>query len=239
MAGVKELPATLMQAKSFSRKEYINAMMACYNMTEAQIVYDLQKRVKDGTLLRTGWGQYALQEKKILYTSQYSKAALQVVSTITDQYEDLDFQVFELVQLNTFMNHLFAHNTIFVYVENDLITYVFDTLWKTYPGRVLLKPSLDEYYRYLQDDEIIVSKLPSQSPKGYGPPWKSKLEKILVDISADKLVSKIIPNGEKRAIFYSAFHDYQIDKKTILRYAKRKGVEQKIQKVLDEYERTI
>ena len=50
MAVVKELPATLMQAKSFSRKEYINAMMACYNMTEAQIVYDLQKRVKEGTL---------------------------------------------------------------------------------------------------------------------------------------------------------------------------------------------
>ena len=230
MAVVKELPATLMQAKSFSRKDFINAMMACYNMTEAQIVYDLQKRVKEGTLLRTGWGPY---------TSQYSKAALQVVSTITALYENLDFQVFELVQLNTFMNHLFAHNTIFVYVENDLVTYVFDTLWKTYPGRVLLKPSLDEYYRYLQDDEIIVSKLPSQSPKGYGPPWKSKLEKILVDISADKLVSEIIPNGEKRAILYSAFHDYQIDKKTILRYAKRKGVEQKIQKVLDEYERTI
>ena len=239
MAVVKELPATLMQAKSFSRKDFINAMMACYNMTEAQIVYDLQKRVKDGTLLRTGWGQYALQEKKILYTSQYSKAALQVVSTITDLYDDLDFQVFELVQLNTFMNHLFAHNTIFVYVENDLVTYVFDTLWKTYPGRVLLKPSLDEYYRYLQDDEIIVGKLPSQSPKGYGPPWKSKLEKILVDISADKLISEIIPNGEKQAILYSAFHDYQIDKKTILRYAKRKGVEQKIKKVLDEYGRTI
>ena len=173
MAVVKELPATLMQAKSFSRKDFINAMMACYNMTEAQIVYDLQKRVKEGTLLRTGWGQYALQEKKISYTSQYSKAALQVVSTITALYENLDFQVFELVQLNTFMNHLFAHNTIFVYVENDLVTYVFDTLWKTYPGRVLLKPSLDEYYRYLQDDEIIVSKLPSQSPKGYGPPWNA------------------------------------------------------------------
>ena len=104
MAVVKELPATLMQAKSFSRKEFISEMMACYNMTEAQIVYDLQKRVKDGTLLRTGWGQYALQEKKNLYTSQYSKAALQVVSTITDLYDDLDFQVFELVQLNTFMN---------------------------------------------------------------------------------------------------------------------------------------
>ena len=121
MAVVKELPATLMQAKSFSRKEYINAMMACYNMTEAQIVYDLQKRVKEGTLLRTGWGQYALQEKKILYTSQYSKAALQVVSTITDLYDDIVFQVFELVQLNTFMNHLFAHNTIFVYVEKNLV----------------------------------------------------------------------------------------------------------------------
>ena len=36
-------------------------------------------------------------------------------------YDDLDFQVFELVQLNTFMNHLFAHNTIFVYVEKNLV----------------------------------------------------------------------------------------------------------------------
>ena len=237
MANTKELPAVLMQANSFSRKEFINAMMDCYSMSKTQSDYDLQKRIKAGSLVRIGWGQYALSKEKMIYSHVYSEEALQIASTITKQYDNLNFQIFELEQLNAFMNHLVAHNTIFVSVENDLIDYVFDTLWKTYPGRVLLKPSTDEYYRYLQDNEIIVNRLPSETPKGYGPPWQSKLEKILVDVSVDKIVSEIVPNGEKQVIFENAFHDYLIDVNMMIHYANRKRAKKKIVQVLKEHGR--
>ena len=82
-----------------------------------------------------------------------------MVKTIFEGYEGLDFQVFELIQLNDFVSHQIAHNTIFVTIENKLLDYVSDTLWNAYPGKVLFKPKVDQYYRYRQDDEIVVGRL--------------------------------------------------------------------------------
>lgn len=237
MNSMRTLPPVLAQKESFSRSEFSKEMKNCYTLTDTQVAYDLDKRLKKGLLIRSGWGQYSLPKEKALYNHPYSAAAAQVATTITEQFSGLNFQVFELVQLNSFMNHLVAHNTIFVWVENDLLDYVFGALWKAYPGRVLRKPRIDEYYRYLQEDEIVVNRLPSESPKGYGNSWKSRLEKILVDVAVDKLISGIVPDGEKRAIFDNAFHDYLIDVNTMLSYAKRKGAEKKIQEVLREYGR--
>ena len=196
------------------------------------------KRLDQGSIVRVGWGRYSLPKKRI-YRYQYSESAIDVVKTILDDYDGLDFQVFELRQLNSFMNHQMAHNTIFVAIENDLVDYVFESLWKTYPGRVMLKPKADQYYRYRQDDEIVVGRLPSETPKGIDEPWMSRLEKILVDVFTDKLVSQIVPDGEKEAIIDGAFSDYMLDENTMIRYAKRKGAEKKMQKVLTEYGKAV
>ncbi len=238
MTDTNRLPLSLMKAGSFSRKDFSAALKDAYDLKDHQVTYELKKRLEKGSVLRTGWGQFTLPSDKTLYRHSYSEAALQVVEAISSHYTDLDFQIFELTQLNGFMNHLAAHNTIIVSVENDLLEYVFGTLWDCFPGRVLLKPNEDEYYRYLLDDEIVVNRLPSESPKGYGPAWQSRLEKILVDITVDKFVSRIVPESEKKTILDNAFHDYLIDRNTILRYAKRKGAEKKIRSVLQSYERT-
>ena len=236
MSMLKELPCSLKETESFSRQEYTSAMVSEYSMTEPQVAYDLKKRLDQGILVRAGWGRYSLPVKQT-YKHHYSESALNVVKTISDGYDGLDFQVFELIQLNDFMNHQVAHNTIFVMIENDLLDYVFDTLWKAYPGKVLLKPTADQYYRYRQDDEIVVGRLPTETPKGIEEPWMSRLEKILVDVFTDKLVSAIVPEGEKEGIIDRAFNDYMIDRNTIIRYARRKGTEKKMMKVLSEYEK--
>ena len=234
MSEMRQIPQSLQEIDSFSRQEYMDAMASSYSMTRPQIAYDLNKRLDQGSIVRAGWGRYSLPKKR-MYRHQYSESAIDVVKTISDDYDGLDFQVFELRQLNSFMNHQMAHNTIFVAIENDLVDYVFESLWKTYPGRVMLKPKADQYYRYRQDDGIVVGRLPSETPKGIDEPWMSRLEKILVDVFTDKLVSQIVPDGEKEAIIDGAFSDYMIDENTMIRYAKRKGTEEKIKRVLTEY----
>ena len=234
MSEMRQIPQSLQEIDSFSRQEYMDAMASSYSMTRPQIAYDLNKRLDQGSIVRAGWGRYSLPKKR-MYRHQYSESAIDVVKTISDDYDGLDFQVFELRQLNSFMNHQMAHNTIFVAIENDLVDYVFESLWKTHPGRVMLKPKADQYYRYRQDDGIVVGRLPSETPKGIDYPWMSRLEKILVDVFTDKLVSQIVPDGEKEAIIDGAFSDYMIDENTMIRYAKRKGTEEKIKKVLTEY----
>ena len=211
-------------------------MSSSYCLTGPQISYDLKKLLALGTVVRSGWGQYSFPKKRI-YSYEYSKETESVAKKLCQEYENLSFQIFELRQLNEFMNHQIAHNTIFVYIENDLMNFAFDTLWNMNPGKVMLKPKLEQYYRYKLDNEIVVGRLPSETPKGYREPWMSKLEKILVDIFTDKLVSAIVPEGEKEAILDGAFQEYLIDKGTMIRYAKRKGSKKKMTEVLENYER--
>ena len=233
------IPKRLRKMESFSRKEYSKAMFDEYGLTEQQSKYELQKELDNGDVLRKGWNQYTVTKNKQVYLHNYSGDANAVVGLIEEKYYDLDFQVFEMTQLNQFMNHLVAHNTIFVAVENELVDYVFDTLNKEYPGRVMLKPSLEMYYRYLQDNEIVVGRLPSETPKGIDKPWQARIEKILVDVLVDKLIGGIVPEGEKPAIVEGAYHDFLIDEGTLLRYAKRKGAVKKVVNALNEYGRTV
>lgn len=234
MSDDRRLPEKLNGKESFSRQEFAEIMEDFYGLSNTQIAYDLQKRLDHGDLVRVGWGRYSLPLKR-QYNHNYSEFAVNVANTIHDDYDGVNFQVFELIQLNDFMNHQMAHNTIFVTVENDLVDYVFDTLMDAYPGQVMLKPKLDEYYRYRQENEIVVGRLPSETPKGIREPWMSRLEKIMVDVFTDKLISKIVPEGEKQLILDGAFSEYLMDVNTMIRYAKRKGVEEKILRILTDH----
>lgn len=233
---MRPIPDSLAEKEGFSKQDFVREMSYAYGITVPQISYDLKRQLDLGNIVRSGWGQYAFPKKKI-YSCEYSKEAVSIAEKLCKDYDGLDFQVFELRQLNEFMNHQIAHNAIFVYVENDLMSFAFDTLWDMEPGKVLLKPSSEQYSRYRRDDEIVVNRLPSESPKGNGEPWKSRLEKVLVDVFTDKIVSSIVPDGEKEAILDGAFQNYLIDKGTMLRYAKRKGAEKKVSEVLECYEK--
>lgn len=233
------IPECLRVRESFSRKEYSQAMLDKHNLTEQQSKYELQKALDSGEIIHKGWNQYTTMKKRQVYLHSYSSDAENIAELIEEKYYDVDFQVFEMTQLNQFMNHLVAHNTIFVAVEHELVEFVFDTLNKEYPGRVMLKPSLEMYYRYLQDNEIVVGRLPSETPKGIDKPWKSRIEKILVDVLTDKLICGIVPDGEKSAIVAGAYHDFIIDEGTMMRYAKRKGAAKKVINALNEYGSTV
>ncbi|MGN1007936.1 MAG: DUF6577 family protein, partial [Butyricicoccus sp.] len=123
----------------------------------------------------------------------------------------------------------------FVYVENGFVDSVFELLFHAYPGRVMLKPDADHYFRYLLDDEIVILRLPSESPKGPDKPWHMKLEQILVEALTGKLMSQILPESEQKYLLEGAFSAYLVDEKTMIRYAKRKGADQKIKTMLEKY----
>ena len=226
----------LASMEKFTRRDYYNAYREKHGeKTQDALDYALRKEVTAGNIVHVGRNQYAYVKGKRRYTYVYSDAAGQVAVEIPKEYPSVDFQIFELAQLNAFVNHLYAHNTIFVSVENDAVDYVFDSLRDEYPGRVMLKPRADEYFRYLVENQIVVLRLPSESPKGIDVPWKSRLEKILVDITVDKLLTRIVSKSEYDAIFSQAFDRYLIDTSTMLRYANRKGAGIKFRDRIGEY----
>lgn len=221
---------------AFTREDFYNAYSSREETSsEDAKAYALRKCLADQRIVRVAWNKYAVLKEKRIYSHNYSDEAIKIAESLKENYTDLSFQIFEMTQLNSFVNHLIAHNTIFVSVENELIDFVFDTMKEDYPGRVLLKPGVDEYYRYVQDDEIILTRLPSGTPKGLDEAWKSRLEKILVDIGIDKFISKLVPSSELRNIFEGSYERYILDRATMMQYARRKGAVKKMEDFISEY----
>ncbi|MCQ2457752.1 MAG: hypothetical protein MJ142_03350 [Clostridia bacterium] len=229
-------PQALINTDSFTREEYISVIKENNReLSEGALAYRLREDAANGNIIRIGRNQYVFPGNKQSYGHMYSDEAQKIAAEIENEYSDAEFQIFELTQLNAFVNHLYAHNTIFVFVENDLVDFVFDFLHRIYPGRVMLKPSSDHYYRYLVENQIVILRLPSESPRNDSAPWQVRLEKILVDITVDKLLSGIVAPGELETVFTESANQYYLDINAMFRYARRKGSLEKFRKIYMEY----
>lgn len=220
---------------TFNRSD-LHLIMALNNVkTTDNIVNHMIKRMIDNRdIIRIGRNQYKLSGSKKIYQFPHSEQVILLADEIIKAHPFLDFRLFELIQINEFVNHQVANNIIFLFVEGGLETDVFNTLFENHRGSILLKPSIEELYRYMTDDIIVIEKLPSESPKGINVFWDTRLEKMLVDIVVDKILSKVVYKGEYQVIFHDAVEKYAIDKNVIVRYLRRRGAYEKFLKFISE-----
>jgi hypothetical protein len=191
---------------------------------------ETQLRNLMGTLLnsslivRVGRNQYqkvGKKPKKSVFSGVYSHAAQQVIEHMQKQFPLLFYRVWELSWLNEFFNHQLAHNKIFVEVEKDGCDFVFSALVEKFPGRVLHRPNAQELLQYGTDDGIIIDRLVSEAPKSDGEPYQVPLEKLIVDLFANK--NLMLSKGDYPAVLETMFATYRIDQVSMLRYARRRN----------------
>ena len=169
-----------------------------------------------------------------MYTYEYSNNAKKVAEYLKQKFPYLDFTIMDFIQLNEFVNHQLAHNVIFVSVEDELGDFVFDALKELYPGKVLIKPSLEIYNKYWYDDMIVIEKLVSEAPMGKNERWNTRIEKLLVDVFTNSILVNTISETEVPNIYEEAFRKYAVDESCMFRYAKRRGAEKKIRNFIRE-----
>lgn len=205
------------------------------SMSNETLRKKLQIFLKKGSIVRVGRGLYSVKEKnKLHYEYQYSEMSQNIASVIKENHPYLSFSIFEVVQLNEFINHQLAHNIIFLAVEDDVMNFVFDTLREHYPGKVLLCPTVEMFHQYWSEDMIVIGKLITEAPKGSKEIWHTPLEKMLVDLFAENLILESVSRSEYHRIFEGAFHKYVIDESRLFRYAKRRNAHDKIKKLICE-----
>ena len=185
--------------------------------------YKLNKLCELGRVARTGKGRYVVKGKPS-YRYELSSVAKGIASTINGTFPLIDYQIWELYQMNEFVNHLMARNTVFVEVERMLDESVFALLFDRYP-HVLLNPSSDEYYKYVGDATIVVCRLVTEAPRAYGDYHQVSLEKLLVDLFGRGVGGAIVPRSEYPLIFEDAFDKYNVNQAKMFRYARRRGVD--------------
>jgi hypothetical protein len=156
------------------------------------------------------------------YTSSLSDEAAELLSYMKDNYPLLNYIVWESRALNEFLNHQMSRNYIFVEVERDLADLIFDRLANKFAYRTLFKPTEKEITLYSDQITIVILGLNTEAPIKEHEPL---LEKLLVDLLANKLIGYITSPSEFDFVYEDAFSKYQINHTAMLRYARRRNKE--------------
>lgn len=215
---------------AFSRKDLFNYFIQQKpELTQNSFKWLLAGLIKNKCLYKISSDSYSISPcDKKLYKPFYSDETTKLLQHLTEFYPEVKFVVFESFLLNEFVNHQIAQNTIVVMVEKELCEFIFDHLNSEYSGRVLLSPDKDSFNRYWTSNCIIVERMISESPFYSEDPHKITIEKLLVDIVADKIIPELFTRSEYELIFEEAFARYNIDSNKIKRYAKRRNAWEKI-----------
>ncbi len=213
--------------ESFTRQDILKS--ACKGISgfkETDMRNLLEGLMEDGSLVRVGRNLYmrrndAVSERE--YVPVYSEEALKLIGDIRDRNHYVDFQVWELNWFNEFLVHMVARNIVFLDVENEGCEFVYTSLYEDYIGRMLLKPSPKELLYYVQPEGIIIERQVSESPRRKENGYETPIEKLIVELFANKILRSMISQGDYPHMLDSIFDKYSVDQVKMLRYARRRN----------------
>lgn len=228
---IKYLPIN----EHFTKQQFtsmVREMNAEYSGSSVSwLLSELKREQKIASVGRGVYIRVTEKNKKRKYSYDHLEAYLEIEQAVSREFPLVEFQMWEIYQMNEFVNHLFGKNTIFLEVENLCEALVFEMLHDRFSD-VLFCPTKDIYYRQRgNDDTVVVQKLISEAPKpviGHSAP----LEKLLVDLFSNKLTGKLISRSEYQGIYEEAFSRYSIDEIKMFRYARRRNLEAEIKAFL-------
>ena len=224
------------EKKIYCHKELMDELrMLKTGLSESTYHWAITGLVRDGALTRLGYDSYSLSSDipKDEYVPLYSDTAEGLIRLIPEKYPYVQFTVFETVLLNEFLNHLIAQNTVFIQAEKESSIDVFRFLQEQGIQNVMYKPSKNDLNLYWSRDCVIVTDSISEAPIRADKPHDIMLEKMLVDMSADKLIAATFSQAELPDIFEQAQSRYLLDKVRMLRYARRRNRQDVLLKYLE------
>lgn len=222
----EKVPGRMTRGQLYSHKALISFLhQERPDLSKSGYHWAIDKMIQSGIIERRGYGEYSIADDKKLriYTPAYSEESVRIMGELSAKYPYVAFTVFETALLNSFLNHLIGQNTIFLQVEKDNSIYVFRYLQEEGYTNLLYKPGIDEFHLYFQCGMIVVTDLISEAPVRNDEPHTIMLEKMLVDICADKLIASTYSKAELPAVFEQVKERYVLDRPRMIRYARRRN----------------
>lgn len=194
--------------------------------SETDLKWALFHYCKDNGLQRIGKKQYA--GSALVYEYIPGEKAAQIQGFLQGEFPDMEICIWESALLNEWMNLLLANNTIFVETGKECVESVYYALCeKSGEDMILVNPSLDDYYRYLRNDLIVIRTLKTRAPitrNGH-----ITLEKLIVDLLYDKFLSQLIDRSTAEAVIADISKRYIVNESRLYAYAKRRNKMNEVQ----------
>lgn len=196
----------------------------------------LNRLVASGRLIKIGWGEYRLSDRTRprlqLTLKQETKELAQFLK---QRYPLADFCIWDTASVIPFMLHVPNIKMIIVDVERLLEQSFPDAIREKYPNTMVLpNPTKEEFIKFGNTSDCIIqhtltTEAPIDSFEGLPVPMA---EKMLVDIVLNPEF-EFLQGSELIRIYQEAFSDYDISRGRLLRYARRRYCEEKIQHILN------
>lgn len=226
----------IMDYARLNRKVSASNLVQMYGMnpvTARQYLYSL---AKDKELVRISQGEYTLTNKQeFCYTP--TEKVRNLYDGLKAELPFTDFCIYDGSILNSIQHHLSINHAIYVETNRDAVETVFARPREQYKD-VYRQPDSAFMYDYvdLRSECIIVKALVTEAPlmnaEGVRVPT---LEKMLVDTQKDADFD-YLRGAESQYMFQMSFDLYTINAQRLLRYARRRGIEQEIHELLNHFE---
>jgi hypothetical protein len=186
------------------------------------------------------WRIYNLKGKKIIrpisrteFTLAYKPAykpfledsELKLFATVEKEFKPLKKAVWSTRIISEFMLHQSGRFFTLIEAEKDAIEPVFHLLLDNNVKNVFLQPEEKELQRYISElnNAIVVQPLVSKAPlQKIQKASTVTIEKLLVDLFADKKLYHAYQGSELVFIFNRAYQKYAIDFTKLFSYAQRR-----------------
>ena len=227
--------ATL-QRGPFQKKDLAAWLAGKTGSAGTSLQKQLERLVATGHLSKVGWGSYQLSaEAKPRYFLTLKPETLEMGAYLRQRYPLADFCIWDASSVIPFMLHVPNIRMTIIDVERLLEQSFPDAIREQYPGQLLLpNPTREEFIKFGRaTDCIVLHTLTTESPldryEGLPVP---QAEKMLVDIVLNPEFD-FLQGSELSRIYRQALADYDISHSRLLRYARRRGCEDRIQKLID------
>lgn len=223
--------------RQYSHQELISELRQDNpKLSESSYHWAISGMLHSGSIVKIGYNEYTIPDgcERKPYKPVYSDISSALLTQVSEKFPLVSFTVFETALMNDFLNHLIAQNTIFLQVEKEYSIFVFRYLQSLGCTDLMYKPSKADYALYWKEDCIVVTDLISEAPVRESSPHEICLEKMLVDMFCDKLIPSTYSKAEFPEVLQKAMTDWLIEKPKMLRYARRRGKEEEIRKILEE-----
>lgn len=189
----------------------------------------IEEMENSGEITRIGKAQYILNARKVFNYDLESKTAKKVLKTFKQNYSrDFEYLIYEAnVVLNQFINHLISRSVTIVEVPKFFANHVFYTLKQNGFKNVMLDPSPEDFYRYVEDYSVVIIPLISKSPIDKKNK-KITIEKLVVDIVCSPILNCFYEGAEVPHMIEDMLLNYKVKYDTLRNYAKRRNALQRI-----------
>ena len=225
-----------MGSAAFRRQDVLDALLTAYtDYNVGSFNRHFSKLLSNDRMENVGEDLYIAVSpstvKKIYVHNGPSPKMSDVESFLSAEFPLAEYLVMETVQLNEFFDHQVAQNTIIVMTEKMLMDAFFERMKGKFSS-VLFAPNIDVLQRYGKNNSIIIERLNTRYPKNPEHGHRQSIEKLIVDLFAEKTIRAFLNTDDVPAFLETAFERYRINETRLFNYARARRVDAEIRRII-------